>query len=655
MDLQFYSNIRSSLDKPYTINIYNTYGYTGSTIQLLVSSCSITRQNSGIFDPIISSGCKVEFINNLTDSQLSDIFNNYEKSFICEVIDVNNSITVFYGNIATDIISKNIGINETLVLEFSDYLKKLDQTTSDKVDGRFIYLDDLLIDNLNNTGIEQNLIVNASLHPNGTTVNQTTSYITDCLIDTNNFIDGEEIDNGKDVLNKILTPFNSYLYSFDNNYIIQNYRDIDNNSSRNWLLINSNDLSATSIISDKQIISEDNNDFDLFSGSIGYEAGLAEFDLNLKQKLYDNLIQNNFDEEIDVVFTGIVPTDQANGQWYYYQPSTGYSATFGNGWGEIGNYVKVNFPIPYTVPIGSNFWSGDYFFGKKCRITLDRSEANPQNTLSLEGIVRRNIIVDYSKDDRYCLPFSVKILSGINKGKYVKIDDDGSVILYTNVVGGVYEDIPRVIAYGSFLSYDTTVKCTTTIDFTNLLIDFGTETDVDILVLFHQYYLQPFPDDVQFGTRYYNSQLVGNVKAKYSCSLDDNSIVSTLSTNYTKKISTDLHIFDTQNSNYTNSLFTTDYDFFNRVMNWKSDIWINDNWKTLYLKYLEGVLNFYLKTREKLVATIQTEIPVKPLALIELSNNTKQYFLTKIVHDLANDTYQIEGYEYGIEDINVTE
>ncbi len=653
MNLQFTSNVRSSINKPYTINIYSTNGYTGSTINISVNSCVVTRQNSSIFDPIISSGCKIEFINNLSSTDLEQLFNNYDKSYLLELIDVNEGITIFKGYLSVDIIEKSLDYQSTLLLEFSDYLKKMNETTSDKVDGDYIYLSELVDDCLTLTGINQPIIINSSLHSNNSTVSASTTYLVDNLIDTNNFIDGDSIDNCKDVASKILTPFNSYLYSFNNNYYIQNYLDIDNTSTRNWLKIISGMTYANA--SDKQVLTE--NDYKLLSGAfINYEAGLAEFDLNLKQKLYDNLIYNNFDTEIDVNFTGIVPTNQARGQWYYYQPSTGYTATFGNGWGDIQNYIYVKFPIDYVVPIGSNYWTGDYFFGKKCRIALDRTEDKPQNTLSLEGVVRRNILADYVKEQQYCLPFSIKILSGVNKGKYVKIDTDGSTILYSNVVGGVYEDIPRVVAYGSFISTDTTVKCSTTVDFTNLLYDFGSEVDVDILILFHQYYFQLNSDHNEFGTRYYNSQLIGNVKASYLSSLDDNYVNTELSTNYTKTISQDLHIFDTSNSNYTNSLYTNDNNiYYNRTQNWKSDIWTNDQYKPLYQKYLQGVLNFYLKTRENLKCRIQTSIPIRPLSIIELTSGNKKYFIHKINHDIGSDIYQIEGYELGYEDINITE
>lgn len=655
MDLQFYSNITTQttneVSNHFTINIYSTAGYSGEPTKLDVTNAVITRQNSSVFDPIISSGFKLDFVNNIPPEQLVELQENYDKAYLCEVIDTDNTLTIFKGYLAQDIIEVSLDYQNIISLEFSDYLKKLDDLDTDCANGDYYNLGELMVDSLAETGIEQKLIINASLHPNGTNPSATTCYFKETLIDTNNFISGDDIDSVKSTVTKVLTPFNSFLYSWDNAYYIENYLDIDNEATRNWMKLEGG--SYTNIPSQRSILTEQ-NDFNILKGStFQFESGLKELDVNLKQKLYDNLVRNNFDSELDVTFTGIVATNPARGQWYYYQPTSGYPATFGNGWGDIGNYIRVNYPIDYSL-LGTNYWASDFFWVKSARIALDRTETSPQNTLSLEGTVRRNILVDYDKEQRYCLPFSIKILSGVNKGKYLKYNTSGDVTVYSNVNANI-EEIPRIIAYGSFISTDTTVKCSTTVDFTPLLAAFGTEVDVDILVMFHHYYFQPFSTPTDFGIRYYNTQIIGNVKAKYSSSLDDNKIVASVSDNYTKKQSVDLSIFDTSNSNYTNSLYTLDIAYYNRVKYWMSDYVTNDTWQPLTTKYISSMYSFYSQTRKKFIGELVLTKPLKPISLLVLNGHPEKFFVSKIQHNLSSNSYKVEAYELGMDEINVTE
>lgn len=644
--LNFIGHITSSKSNEYTINIYND-NYNDEAIELMLTSCIITRGNSDIFDPIISSGCKIEFINNLTDNQLSDLFNIYEKTYRLEVttIDYSDSsvVTVFKGWLAVDLIEKGIDYQPTISLEFVDYLKKLNEINPSEMDGSFMKLNDVLVNTLKYTKINQNIKYNNSLHSDGTALTSTSSLFEKNYCDTNNFSNDGKINDGQSVLKKVLTPFCSYIYSYDNNYYVQSYADLDNSTLRNWRTYNVNTSVYTSTTCEKHILNHNNDDFILYEGgSISYESGLKALEINLKQKTYDNLTPNTFDRYtvINDIYTA---TGLTNGMWYLDNSianyKTGYNSFGMNRWLSYDwrgtgtpNHREESLELPVT-----NQQSISYKF----RFTVDKKPLKPTNQLNINYKILRNSQA-YSAKYPYYQLITIKILSGNLAGKYLTVDANG-----VNHLSDNKEFTWHIVFVAD--PKDPTISDSIGINLQSI-VDLYNLNDMTVLITFFPYSVMAYIG----GTfkRVYEDQVIGDIVTTYSQSTQDNRVNASISGNFTKNESVTLDLFDTINLNYTNAFyyFTTDYF---RTSTWKSDNIVTDTYEEIYKKFLKNRFNYFAKTRQKLTCEITTNKLVKPLTIIELSNTSKRYFITKINHNLFKDDYRIEAFEIGYEEINI--
>lgn len=657
--INFKGEFKSSKGNLYTVSIYND-AYTGAVIPLTITNVSINRGNSGIFDPVISSGCKVEFINNLLPAQLAGIFENYEKTYLCEVttIDYNDSstITIFKGWLAVDIIEQGLEYRPNVSLEFVDYLKKLDEVESELINGDIVNVGELFNSCLSKTVITLPIVYNTSIHSNNTVINNTSNYFKDNYIDTNNILKNSEKDNCKSTINKLLNPFNSYLYSWNGNYEVQNHIDIDNNASRNWLKYNSGVY--TNVPTQKTELVE-GVDFDaLTDGVLNYESGVKEYKLNLKQQLYNNLVYNNFSNyyAISDNFPNIT-----SGKWAVnLNGDVPTDFTTGNGYFDIGFYYKFDNQALFTHQ--NAHWNTIYNFdinyqvAKKFKITLDKSNT-PQNQISIKAKVGKFKNITYNANQTYALGYVIKVQGGVNNGKFIGLVNGNSALVNLST-----NNIPQWLHYatGTYKAYQNTIEVTDTVDINNL-IDvnndgitsdslFGSENDVTLIIYFTTYFLLNKSTDT---TGVQNTQIVGNIEVKYTSSIQDNTLIGTIGGNFTKKVDNSIYFFDTNNCNYSNSLLYSDGVDYQRTTGWIRDNITGDTYKPLANRLIGDVFSFYAKTRKKISISIWTDKQVKPLSILTFNNIDNKYFVTKINHDLGSDIYKVEANELDYEEINI--
>lgn len=671
-----------------SVKIYKD-GYSGDVIDVRTSEVNITYNYDNDETPIIGKGAKVVIIANSDDmSYLEDLLLSYEKQFMC-TIEYDGTI-VFRGFTICDINERQLLPYAEVTVEFTDYLHRSEgkyPTLLQPIGGTTNLLS-LINALLTETGLEFPLLVNSTLFEDSMSMTAVDTFIPQVLLQNSIFYsDSYSYDNIYEAINKALKSFNAFLYSYNDQWIIERQEDITRIGD--WVAYDDADLDSEYsgevpegevTASQQQSINKQNGDFEYteMTQVAEYNSGLHTLILNLMDKKLDTLVFNDWPSP-DSIMTNPYFVPEAGTieyrTWYIHPDFT--NVEVGKDMHDIADYIHyttsptfvkslsyefavyfntkedVNTVLNISYSNGTDrdmsdaYWVGMYYF-----LRLDGGPySNYFVTLSgpisatdkqgLGGPKQINLIgplsIFYAQTAGYCYNYQITHLDGGNEAKKWDLNMDFD---FTNTPVRIYNNGTTYIQYNEGL-YNLLSQP----EYQKLIISFACP----------QFSIQPVETTIWSYPHLFDEVYLGDISIGINAEEIENKITYVLNENFVKTEEMDLYLFDLANLNYANALL--ELDGFTRT-----NLWTSENSSTpipLYEIFAKCKFRKYGRTIHNLKATIKTNEILKPFCIITddtILNNSSEiitFLLNGYSWDLVNATYDINAEEYTEEEVIV--
>jgi len=645
------ASIYTITGKECTVKLYvEDYGGGASTIR--IQSVSITNNYQDEDTCPIGTGAKVVFINEGDFSDYDDLLANYEKQVKVKI--EWDSQVVFEGFLICDLNEQTLLPNATIILQFTNYLKRLEYAYLDALAsnaGR-VTLVDCIKEALELTGLEYPLYVNSSLFETNQEAGSDLggTFLEQTLVECDLFwINADEYDNAYMVLQKILQAFDAFLYMWDEKWIIERWDNIVNEGNWVYFPFGESWVDGIATTSLKESANRQNADFKYLntSQSLQYKSGVNTLKLNLNDELFSTLVFNNYTAGMDTVADDPSIDDITLKTWYVHEDvidlSVGYAAER-----EISYLLwQVGAGIP-AVKLEQGLWY---------KYTFQRNEYDSDEA-------KTTMIVDYMHQvvhgqGEYPIVTKVRITFTLQ-------------IKYDGTVKWVYPDVDGVIhaADGEEKEFTMVYQLSgedpawgsawrnrvTSIDLSEIWDDISDTDTVEFLINFKPF---EYYSTIEIGWFVSSTCMIGNIRVYSSTPGEvDNEIESTLNQSFLKTKDIEMELFDLDNLNYKNGLFLAD--------DTHTELW-NDGVDSADIPLTDILIkskyNRHCQTTKKLPATIRCDKYLKPFTLItddnindgESAPTNTLFLLTHYQWDLINAEYKITADEFPDEDIILSE
>lgn len=289
------------------VSIYEEDWSGGSeTLTLRANSLEVRNTVTSWEDPIIGLTAAFSIVNEKADFfELLPLITATEGQYWIKIERIlPSSAILFQGFLQCKDNEQKYLDKQDIRLNASSYLSKLDFVDAPSVE---ILENDTFINIIDNclrqTGATDNIWVNCSLHPVGTTISNTTTLFNKCGVYKEIFWkDNLERDSALEILRKILSAFDCYLFWYPGGvWIIDRYADIWRADQIDYVVYTTgveywpqdegSDIQLTPLLYDfaDTAIKKMNT-----SQIIRNVVGQRQVEININQQLYFNMIVNNF-------------------------------------------------------------------------------------------------------------------------------------------------------------------------------------------------------------------------------------------------------------------------------------------------------------------------------------------------------------------------
>ena len=631
-----YQTTWKSPSKTGTITFYQN-DYTGYAETITVKKLKINTRFTGWGSPIVQTNCSFTVINDKDDYyELFDLLELSEKEWKVIVWNSTDNIKLFEGFINSETTSHDYLELSEINITCSQYISRLDGIYVSSIESTEpVVLSKLIFDSLKKTGLEFPAYINNALYPSGTTSATTESTFSLCGVTPEIFWKNNiERDSAKKIIEKILIPFDTYLYYYDGKWYLERYQDIWNTGKTLRVYADLDNSTGCTTATETRVIREVISDTATFK-TIGtpefeIEQGLYKISVNLNQSKYFNLTNPSFAGATGTY--GVVPYPVYR-TWNYYTGGVSYTnidQTYGKiahsiyrvGWEGVYNehrgiYTRFACTIDATSTIECKWkWHGSQG---------SMGAGDPEGYKLRFYYYLRNPLGNWFI--MYDAENDVWVKSGAteeNAVQYVEIDqpslDKSNASMY------YYEPsftIPIGEVQGITLGDNQFVLC------------IGLD--------------ESLRGDGYNWTPLYSSY-IGDVEITASGSWDDNLIEAEVSNTFLGEDSTDLYLFDTTNLSLKNGLlkrevFTDTVD--GRIAGWTDDGLV---WWNIWEHLLAARFRLYKSNVYNLSIEFLTSENLKMFDLFQDTSNTrfsaKKFVLMKYDYDVENDIYKCELSQY---------
>ncbi len=655
--LKYVTQFYDSYGEQVVINIYKE-GYASSTVDLRSSEASITYNNGGFLDPIISLSADVTIVHTLTPfNTLDDLLKNQEKQF--KAIITRAGQQVFDGFLVCDTTEQQLLEKGTIQLTFTDYLKRLQDTEFTALELGVKYsLLDILQTALALTGLDYTLYVNCRLFPediiNSASIVDTSAGNT---LFEQVFVDGDifystvdKIVSAFDVISDILKSFSCRLYTFNGAWYIERYDELLDDTTL-WTKFESDQSTETNKFASYNRQAGDFVYVDM-SQVRSFISGLKTFEVKLNDILYDSLVYNNAPEYLPELNFGFDSDDIVLRTWYIYHYGTLLASQTG--------FYDIDKSMSFEE-IANN--RGIYYRYKWTWNSLS-VESDYPTTMNISW--KQYVPSAITDHDNYIVYGRFYLMA---------CKDDVSILTdkYLRPAGDTYDygdDLPDDAASGIF---EIEVYKG---NFKNRTVEFDMSLDLSKAevsrrgVLHQEYVLAILPmgykvadgtDDVEDNVEsYLTINTVGDVVVNVNSKIQNNSILATLDDNFIKKDSVELKLFDTFfNYSLKNGLYLSDDQ---NTRYWTDDLPFSPS-GDYYLHHfiIRSAVKYSSVTRSSLNASIRTTNIMKPLSalyddnMLDSDESDTPFILSSYTYNLATNICSINAEEYGQEPIVIIE
>lgn len=596
------------------------------------NSLDLDYKPNGWENPIIGFAASFAILNDKADFfTLLPLLTAAEREYRVRVIRTSpSSLTMFEGFIDCNNSEQKYLKNRPIHITASSYLSKLQYVQSDEIEtlqtDTFInYLDDCL----RATGAENNIRVNTSLYPNGSTPsgNQTMFNLTGCFTEIwhKNNLDQE---SALKVVKDILKTFDCYIYWYGGYWYIERYEDIFNATTQSYIEYTSGTDYAPADTAGSHSTSYTPIDIqDLVpvgqSQTIGIIQGLKEIEVKVDTKRYFNLTINTLVGASPVSAGVPYPAYRT---WSYWDASGSY-------------FVEGN--MGYSIgPIASGiqrvgYWGGgvpEYYRGIYTRFKTTIA-ADTTLEFRFKFHTAKGAFGSWSGDwEDYTFRFYYYLRNppGNYYAKYNPGTDTWSRMSTTEVSGINYIDVE-----GTDFD-DGTVSCDVSISIPIGTIS-GFSGDEDFI------FMCGMEREVNYSPGPCDNVVYGDVQIKSTGSQPDNNFKGTVNNNMLNKLAINIPLADLDDYNFKNAIFrSTALDV--RTTTWTED---GSNWHSIAEHKIKDRFRLYRIVRQKIRGKFRTTTFYRPLRnFTDSEQSGKQFILMGYSYNPERDEMTLMLLEY---------
>lgn len=341
----------------------------------------ITYPSKEFDSQIFGCGCEINIVNDTGNFyQYDTLFSVPERSNYVEIIKtpVNGdaSIFLFQGYILPDLYSSKISKNISLTIPATDRLTTLDRytpallvDTSSYRSDEYINANDLIQNVLVDADVTDKFAINNMLYNTNYIKDGSSSVFDNIMFQSDNFYDKDNVEDDKKCLEKILKPFYSRIFYYNNKFHIERVSDLGRTnkqyalydfdvSTQQWDVSNNKiELSAHNVLADPELT---------------YNPGYNKMVVNLKYKKPSSLVENYFYDIQPLDLSTASNAKRPRPQQRRWMVSDKSLTTYVNGWDgffTVPNTSCWTWPITwnpdFTDPATQWMYSGIWSTGQK--------------------------------------------------------------------------------------------------------------------------------------------------------------------------------------------------------------------------------------------------------------------------------------------------
>lgn len=686
----------------------NKSDYSGETTELTLAEKGVTidAKWSDWYKPIINQSVSVDILNRSTNwYDLEDIMDLEEREFQI-VIDASipggDIVRVFEGFINSDVVQSNYLNMSVLSITGSNFITQLENTTPpivDEIDRKPLI--NILGNTLALTGKDSSVRICCSLEPStyGTIPSNMTLF-NRTAIDTEIFWENNtERKDGLKTLEALLTPFDCYLYWWDNKWYVQRYKDMWNDDYvRNYVEYPTTDVcmgytdagTEVSIYCPStalpiSVTDVSGADMVFLNGSqtISMIPGLKTLEIKKNQKAYLNLTINDFTNITPAALHPSVTYPDATGprRWQAYAEDGGatgwrfpgytYTGLFGDnsigflfnditvfGGGVMGpgrSYQTIGNAI-YRFGVPQYYSGGVYQYTDKHRASLSTKFKATITTADEDTSTGQNgTVLNISWKFASPYPGSGGITQWDHRCWYwLRIPPGGRYIAHRQDTNPSYWEYTT--SWSDASSY-VVVNATdfdpdTAVAEISVKVPIGDVSgwtlgggDFDIIFGIMGEDIKGITEENWRIESWPLFAYYGDVIISATGTTSPNVIVGEMQNNVLNKKTVNLDIFDIDNLNYKNGVFTNS-SFSDRV-----DVWTDNGLEYYSLAefLLRDRFQLYNRNRRKISGNIHYSAGfLKPFDLFydSYDPSTRKYVLVSYSWDTTKDEYNADFWEY---------
>lgn len=637
--------------------------YVGSSTDIKIEDATIEFNYKDRNIPIAGTGARI-VIRNLTGSftAMDDLLTSLEKQFMCTII--YDGTTVYKGFSVCDLTEQEFLPKASVVLQFTDYLGRLDGHYLPSLDiAAQSNMFDLIAEAREEIGLHSDLYVNSTLFEENMGNSSVESFLEQTYVENNSFFENTiDYSNTYDLINSILTPPGAFFYSFGDKWVIERYEDLTRTG--NWVRFTGTSHAGTSVTSLKQEYNKQDGDFKYTDTRqrISYDSGLKTLILNLKDDMMDTLMFNDYDEDKLVAIADETP-DPGTLElrtWYYYNQLSGFK----RGYNYRGMSSYLRYYCPTRELTGENY--GIYgCFDMQFNKTVDEPIILNINFAMSAGF-------NLSDNDGVILRFSLRADGGYSSGSYIFETElsDKSII---PTLGSDQICFEQEFTFTS--SSDNVWRLSKSINLTDQWLNHESDTVHSsiweklgspakqrfILMIWPPKFKEArkYGASTQYGISYIN--YLGDVSISVTQGDIPNKITYYINEDFIKTEEIDFRFYDLDNVNYANGLMY-DASSSSEPDLQKTKLWTSENSPVpipLTDIYAKARFRNAYRTMHGLNGKISFDGHLKPFSILTDDNLevspgvNRQFILLGYTWDLNNGMYEFKAEEYTDEEITL--
>jgi len=601
-----------------------------SLLTLMPDGMEITYSFDDWNEPIVRMNCTLSIMNDKDDFyELMDLLNNVEKQYRVRILNTDDSINLFEGYLDTRTATEKYKRKRAIKVTASNYVSKLQYSTPSIVETiQQESLINIMSETLKLTGKEDNIRAGITMYPKDVANGAGQTCFNRVGLDTEVFWkDNIQRNNGLEILDEILKPFDSYLYWFDGKWYMVRYEDIYTYPQEYVEYAYDTSYGYTDSGTDVSTNDVSTNIQDLCFledyPTLSFIPGVNKIDVKHIGVPYKNLtVPPHYTSDLStgLVLQVMYPPIRT---WSFSKPDP--------------NPIWIYYDT-YATVANANFRLGYVDFDNEGAATRFKLTVDPSSRTSLK--------INW----KFIPPDTIGGLPGYNYDYklrwFLRDPPAGIYIMKDEAIGNWYRDS---VSFSSAiqnvdvtdLSSDNPVSdISITIDLGDPSIGIPNDTDTDMVFgIGCSYYATKGNDP----TTELLIEGFGDVFISATQSFQDNLTTGEVNNGFLNKRSLETKIYDIDNLNYRNGLFIgTAWDA-------RTSLWTDDglSFYPLTDRMVANKFQLFYRTRQKLAGTIKSATHLKPFAMYyDSSQGYKEFILTGYQYKPTKDEYVCEWLEY---------